>query len=203
MRVVAGRARGRVLLAPAGTATRPTSDRVREAVFNILSSMDAIEGAPVIDLFAGSGALGIEALSRGAASVTFVDHDRLATEAIAANLAVLGDDGRLGQVVRADALAWVRRLSPGSPAGVVFADPPYAWSRWPELLDPLAAVAGLVVAETGATVASTPAWELGWETVTERRYGSTLITILRPLETPATADQAGPLPEHQQPRGGT
>ena len=199
MRVVAGRARGRVLQAPAGTATRPTTDRVREAVFNILSSMDAIEGAPVIDLFAGSGALGIEALSRGAASVTFVDHDRLATEAIAANLAVLGDDRHLGQVVRAEALGWVRRLGPGSMAGLVFADPPYAWARWPELLGSLAAVAGLVVAESGAAVPSIPAWE----TVTERRYGSTLITILRPLATAAIADQAGPLPELQQPRGGT
>jgi 16S rRNA (guanine966-N2)-methyltransferase len=199
MRVVAGRARGRVLRAPAGPTTRPTSDRVREAVFNILSSMDAVEGAAVIDLFAGSGALGIEALSRGAASVIFVDHDRMATEAISANLAVLGDDGRLGRVVRADALTWVRGLEPGSTAGVVFADPPYAWPRWPEVLGPLATVAGLVVAETGTTVAVPP----GWETVTERRYGSTLITILRPLATPAIADQAGPLSEHQQPRGGT
>jgi 16S rRNA (guanine966-N2)-methyltransferase len=199
MRIVAGRARGRVLRAPAGTATRPTSDRVRESVFNILSSMDVIEDAAVVDLFAGSGALGIEALSRGAASVTFVDHDRVAAEAIAANLKVLGEEGRLGQVVRADVPGWLRGRAPSPPAGVVFADPPYAWARWAELLELLAPVAALVVAETGSALPPDP----GWETVTVRRYGSTVIAILRSLATPGIASQTGLRPAHQQPRGGT
>ena len=192
MRVVAGRARGRVLRAPAGTATRPTSDRVREAVFNILSSMDAISGAAVVDLFAGSGALGIEALSRGSGSVTFVERERAATEAIAANLAVLGEEGRRGRVVRADVVGWVRRLPPGTRVGVVFADPPYAWERWGDLLVPLTSVAELVVAETGDASPAVP----GWETVTARRYGSTLVTLLRALPAQAQVHQPGPLPAH-------
>jgi 16S rRNA (guanine966-N2)-methyltransferase len=199
MRVVAGRARGRVLRAPAGGITRPTSDRVREAVFNILSSMDVIEDATVIDCFAGSGALGIEALSRGAASVTFVDHDRVAVHAIAANLRVLGEAGRLGHVVRADVMGWLRARVTGPPAGVVFADPPYAWARWADLLGLLAPVAELVVAETGSALPAHP----GWETVTVRHYGSTVIAILRSLATPGIASEPGLRPAHQQPRGGT
>jgi 16S rRNA (guanine966-N2)-methyltransferase len=199
MRVVAGRARGRTLLAPTGKATRPTSDRVREAVFDILTSMDVIAGAPVVDLFAGSGALGIEALSRGAVSATFVDHDRASADAIRANLAVLGDDGRLGRVVHTDALGWVRRLAPGTRAGLVFADPPYAWDDWDELLDPLAAHADLVVAETGGPLEAGPAWE----TVRSRRYGSTTVTILCPVATTGLSEDPGLQPADDQPRGAT
>jgi 16S rRNA (guanine966-N2)-methyltransferase len=88
VRVVAGAARGRPLRAPAGRGTRPTSDRVREAMFSMLASMDALEGAVVVDLFAGSGALGIEALSRGAGRAVFVDDDRSALDAVQANLAL-------------------------------------------------------------------------------------------------------------------
>jgi 16S rRNA (guanine966-N2)-methyltransferase len=199
MRVVAGQARGRRLQAPSGTATRPTSDRVREAVFNILTSMDAIEDEPVVDLFAGSGALGIEALSRGAASATFVDADPAATEAIRANLEVLGDAGRLGRIVLGDVLAWVGRLPAGTRAGVIFADPPYAWARWGELLGPLAAVADLLVAETGDPLAPDPAWD----TVKSRRYASTVVTVLRPRATPGRSCEPGGPPADDQSRGGT
>src|SRR4051794_27692158 len=87
MRVIAGVAKGRRLLAPEGLDTRPTGDRVREATFNALHSLGALEGATVVDLFAGSGALGIEALSRGASRATFVDADRRAIRAVEANLA--------------------------------------------------------------------------------------------------------------------
>src|SRR5262245_17447264 len=90
MRVIAGTARGRKLVAPVGSGTRPTGDRVREATFNALTSLGALDGAVVLDLFAGSGALGIEALSRGAASCTFVDVDRAARKAVADNLATCG-----------------------------------------------------------------------------------------------------------------
>ena len=200
MRVVAGRARGRLLRAPAGGATRPTSDRVREAVFSILTSMDVIDEAPVVDLFAGSGALGIEALSRGAASALFVERDKAAAQCIAANLEVLGEDAGRGQIVTTDAVSWVRRLPVGTRPGVVFADPPYAWSRWDDLLGPLAALADLVVAESGAPWVPAPEWE----TVTVRRYGSTVVSILRPRAAPETAESGLlAVPAHHRPRGGT
>src|SRR5258706_7562012 len=94
MRVVSGTAKGRKLVAPAGRSTRPTSDRVREAIFSMLASLDALEGAIVVDLFAGSGALGIEALSRGAAHATFYELDREAVAAIETNLATTGTGER-------------------------------------------------------------------------------------------------------------
>ena len=101
MRVVAGLAGGRRLRAPAGRKVRPTSERVREALFNSLGSLDAVDGATVLDLFAGTGALGIEALSRGAAAATFVDADIEAVRAIKDNLAVTGL-GERARVVHAD-----------------------------------------------------------------------------------------------------
>ena len=103
LRIVAGTRGGRRITAPPGRNTRPTSDRVREALFSILGA-GALEGARVLDLFAGSGALGIEALSRGAAEATFVDSDGRAVAAIERNLAQLGLSGR---VHRRDALAWL------------------------------------------------------------------------------------------------
>lgn len=179
MRVVAGTARGRILRPPAGVATRPTSDRVREAMFDMLSSMDVLDGAAVADLFAGSGALGIEALSRGAASVEFVDDDRSAVSAIRANLDAVAPDAS-ATVRCAEALAWAG--APGRPVmDLVMADPPYRWEHWPELLASLAGSAGLVVAETGREWAPGD----GWEVVRQRRYGTTFVTIARP-ERPVT-----------------
>src|SRR5437764_414764 len=102
-RIVAGVLGGRRIVAPPGRGTRPTSDRVREALFSILGA-DAVEGARVLDLFAGSGALGIEALSRGAASATFVESDPRAAAAIDRNLEELG---LVGRVHRRDVFAWV------------------------------------------------------------------------------------------------
>ncbi len=176
MRVVAGVAKGRLLRAPAGRCTRPTSDRVREAVFSMLASMDAVEGAAVADLFAGSGALGIEALSRGAASATFVDSAQEAVAAIRSNLAVLSHSAVDATVVRADVPAWAAaRAAAGAPElDLTFADPPYAWGGWPTLLRSLRLVGGLVVAETGSPWAPVA----GWETVRTKRYGSTVVTVL-------------------------
>src|SRR5260370_35501825 len=102
MRVGAGAARGRRRTAPPGQSIRPTSDRVREAIFDMLQSLGGVEGAVAADLFAGTGALGIEALSRGAVAVTFVDDDRTAVETIKANLAAARGAG--GTVVRAEAV---------------------------------------------------------------------------------------------------
>ena len=140
MRVVAGEFRGRKLSAPVSQSTRPTTDRVREAIFNALDSVGAVEGALVADLYAGSGALGIEALSRGAEHCTFIESDRHALSAIHDNIAALGVTGRT-RVMSGDVLVMVERID----CDVAFADPPYAFSDWPRLLDRLSA--GLLVAE--------------------------------------------------------
>src|SRR3954465_7399669 len=120
MRIVAGRWGGRTLHAPRGRSTRPTSDRVREALFSILGPLD---GARVLDLFAGSGALGLEALSRGAAAATFVERERLALRALRDNVADLGADA---EVVAADARVFLRAARErGAQYDLVFLDPPY------------------------------------------------------------------------------
>src|ERR671914_498164 len=135
MRVIAGRYGGRRLQAPSGEATRPTSDRVREALFSVLG--DRLEGARVLDLYAGTGALGIEALSRGAAEATFVDRSAEATRTITANLdkTHLTDSAR---VVRGDVVRFLR--GPGDPVDLVFLDPPYD-TPVPEIETALAALA--------------------------------------------------------------
>jgi len=186
MRVVAGEARGRRLVAPEGSETRPTLDRVRESMFNSLGSLDAVDGARVLDLFAGSGALGIEALSRGATSCVFVDHGRDARKAISANLETTGFLGR-STVVAQDALAWLRDASKSSANpqfDLVLIDPPYAadgelWSEVLNLVTNLAA-GGVVVAESAREI-TLPA---GWDTRKEKRYGGTLVSVLQPPDSP-------------------
>ena len=121
MRVIAGSARGRRLSAPPGRSTRPTSDRVREALFSSLA--DDVPGAYVLDLFAGTGALGIEALSRGASGATFVERDAGAIPVLRANLQTAGVSDR-AEVVRCDAAAFVQR-APRQRYDVVLCDPPY------------------------------------------------------------------------------
>lgn len=122
MRIIAGAWRGRKLDAPPGLATRPTADRVRETLFSMLTSrLGSFEGLRVADLFAGSGALGFEALSRGAASATFVDQDRAAIAAIRANAVRLDALGQIA-IIPGSALA----LPKAEPFDLVFADPPYA-----------------------------------------------------------------------------
>jgi 16S rRNA (guanine966-N2)-methyltransferase len=166
MRVVSGTAKGRRLAAPAGRATRPTSDRVREAVFSMLVSLDAIEGATVVDLFAGSGALGIEALSRGAAHVTFVETDREALEVIRANLQTTGLADR-ATVTRGDAAAFAGSVD------VAFVDPPYTFDAWESLLSGLRA--GLAVLESDHEVDVGAEWTVG----RTRRHGGTVVTLAR------------------------
>jgi len=175
VRVVGGQARGRQLKAPRGVATRPTSDRVREAMFSMLESMTALEGATVVDLFAGSGALGIEALSRGAAKATFVDHDRGAAAVIRSNLTAIGA-GYLerSSVMVTDAMRFVSNMPE---CDVLLADPPYSFSDWPQLLGLVADRAGLVVAETGGPLAPVD----GWQSVKVKTYGGTVVTVARPV----------------------
>lgn len=122
MRIVGGSLGGRVLRAPQGADTRPTSEKVREAMFAILGPVDGLE---VLDLFAGSGAVGIEALSRGAAHATFCDSGKAALAAIRGNLRELGLEDR-ATVVAADAIAFAARSLVRGPWGFVFVDPPYA-----------------------------------------------------------------------------
>jgi 16S rRNA (guanine966-N2)-methyltransferase len=142
-------------------------------MFSMLTSMDAVEGARVLDLYAGSGALGIEALSRGAESAVFVDNDPAAVAAIRANLAVLGAGAARAAVVQADVLGYVQ----GAPeVDLVLADPPYTFAGWEGLLDALAGQTGLLVAETGHDWDPGP----GWETVKVRRYGGTVVTVVQP-----------------------
>ncbi len=117
MRVIAGEKRGLRLLAPPGRQTRPTSDRVREAAFSMLESLGELEGATVWDLFAGSGAMGIEALSRGAARSTFVDQSAAAVSATRANLARVGYGPTRATVVRDDVLSWAGARAQAPPAG--------------------------------------------------------------------------------------
>jgi 16S rRNA (guanine966-N2)-methyltransferase len=167
MRVVAGEFRGRKLTAPTSTSTRPTTDRVREAVFNALRSLDVVDGALVADLFAGSGALGIEALSRGAEHCTFVESDRHALSAIHDNIASLGLTGR-SRVMSGDVLAIVSRID----CDIAFADPPYEFTDWLQLLDRLQA--GLLVAEAAIALESTARWEQR----RVKRYGRTWVTFL-------------------------
>jgi 16S rRNA (guanine966-N2)-methyltransferase len=174
MRVVAGLAGGRRLQAPAGRKVRPTSERVREALFNSLGSLDAVDGATVLDLFAGTGALGIEALSRGAASATFVDADLHAVKAIKDNLRVTGL-GERARVVHADVFRFLAD-APAEPVDLAFADPPYAFDDWPRLLG--AVRARLVAIESRTHVAL----EEGWRPLRSKRYGDTVITLARAEE---------------------
>ncbi len=173
MRIVAGTLGGRVLQAPRGAATRPTSDRVREALFSILASVD---GSRVLDLFAGSGALGIEALSRGAAAATFVDAAAPAIAVIRQNLAILGLEAEVLRMpaLRALACTPVRDRE----YDLVFLDPPYrmASSLGPELstaLPPILAQAARVVVESDRRAPL----DLDMKLLRERQYGDTLIRV--------------------------
>jgi 16S rRNA (guanine966-N2)-methyltransferase len=176
VRVIAGTHRGRPLRAPRGAATRPTSDRVREALFSILGSVD---GERVLDLYAGSGALGIEALSRGAAEATLVDSARAAVAAITTNLRALGLDA---EVVAADALAFCQRARAAARHyDLVLLDPPYRHgsplgARLTAALEPLLAAGARVVAESDRR----DPLALGLPLLDERRYGDTLIQIHGP-----------------------
>ncbi len=185
MRVIAGRYGGRRLKAPRGRGTRPTSDRVRESLFSMLGS---VEGAQVLDLFAGTGALGIEALSRGASSAVFVERDAAALDALRANLETLDLHEPEAEVRRADALGALRTARERRETyDLLFVDPPYgdaqAWAgKLSALLPPLLAPAGRVVVESDRRmplVLEVEEERLGVEL--ERRYGDTSITIHRHL----------------------
>ena len=175
MRIIAGERKGHTIVAPRGRETRPTSDRVRENVFNIVAPW--VEGAQVLDLYAGSGAMGLEALSRGAERAVFVEADREAVRAIERNL----DKLRLtsARVIRLDAVAGLaQEAGAGRKYDLVLADPPYTMTDYTALSRYLPAVLaddGLLVFESAAKVEP----ELpGLSVRTSRKYGSARITVL-------------------------
>jgi len=174
MRVIAGRYGGRRLQAPPGDATRPTSDRVREALFSVLAAR--VDDARVLDLFAGSGALGIEALSRGASEVTFVDSAAAAVKAVTANLDALQ---ATAEVRRSDARRFLGFASAAARQyDLVFLDPPYRLAG--RLGSELTAALPAVLAPGAAVVVESDRrspLELDLPILDERRYGDTLIRI--------------------------
>lgn len=188
--MIAGSARGVPLSAP--DHARPTTGRVREALFSALGNLD---GASVLDLYAGSGALGIEALSRGAARGVLVDRDRAATEAIERNLATTRLDA-CARVVRSPVASFLRgRVPSEAPFDLVLADPPYGADdgEVSVVLDALAAPGWLtvdarVVVER-ASREPLPTLPAGWSAAWERRYGDTLVVVLSRLATDRPADR--------------
>ncbi len=180
MRIVAGAFRGRRLAAPPGQATRPTADRVRQALFDMLlhapwAGREAVEGGHVLDAFAGTGALGLEALSRGAAHATFLETSRTALSTLRANIAACHAESRT-TVHEADAL----RPPRGRACGLIFLDPPYGQDLVPRALTALAeagwmAPGALIVAET-AREEPRPGPD---EILSERVHGAARLTIWR------------------------
>jgi len=205
MRIVAGKFGGRVLFTPKTGSIRPTQDRVRESLFNIIAG--TVPNAAFLDLFAGSGSVGLEALSRGAASATFVERDRRHAEVLKRNIAALGPDAAArSTVIVADAYRWIESFSGtvpigfvgsvptpmGTPMGtvptgfsIVFADPPYALGEERGYESVLATLAernivrpgGLFIAESES--AQQPVHAAGWELVRDRTYGKTRLAIWR------------------------
>ncbi|WP_447724944.1 16S rRNA (guanine(966)-N(2))-methyltransferase RsmD [Sphingomonas koreensis] len=176
MRIIAGQWRGRPLVAPKGDATRPTADRTREALFSMLASrVGGFEDLAVADFFAGSGALGLEALSRGAASCLFVEQDRAALDALRANADKLG--------VRADIRATsVLALGPApKPMDLILMDPPYGTGAGSVALDKLARL-GWTGPATWVSIETAKAEMIevaGFEIDAERVHGKAKLTILR------------------------
>jgi 16S rRNA (guanine966-N2)-methyltransferase len=172
MRVIGGMARGHRLRAPGDRNVRPTADRVREAIFDVLESLNAVEDAEVLDLFAGTGALGIEALSRGARFATFVERERKVASVIEANLAATHYSApQQSKVVCAEALSYLRGRARA--VDVAFCDPPYDFEAWPELLEVLPA--RLCVLESNRAIDLVAPFRLH----RVYRYGGTLVTVAR------------------------
>ena len=178
-RVISGSARGRRLAVPDGTATRPTSDRAREGLFSSLLSLVDLEQARVLDLYAGSGALGLEALSRGAASATLVESDPGAVAVLHDNVAHLGLPG--AHVVAVPVERWLA-VDPEPRYDLALVDPPYELDVVPvlALLEPWLADDAVVAVER-ATRGPELAWPDGYEPLRERRYGAATLWYARVL----------------------
>jgi len=199
-RIIAGAAGGRRLAVPGGRATRPTSDRAREGLFSaVLAALGTLDEAAVLDLYAGSGAVGLEALSRGAGDVLLIESDPGAVQVIRRNIASVGLDG--AEVVQDRVARALRRGPPaaGRARDLVFADPPYSASD-DELRDTLALLAAngwlapgaLVVVERDAR-SGPPPWPAGYAADRSRRYGETVLWYGRAAgPAPACPDESAP-----------
>lgn len=194
-RIIGGTAGGRRLRTPSGDATRPTTDRAREALFSRLESLlGPLDGLRVLDLYAGSGAVGLEALSRGAAVLTAVEHDRRTARLVADNARTLGF-----RAVEVVALPVARALAepPRAPYDLVFADPPYDLDVV-EVDQVLALLAGhgwlhpdgVLVLERSSRSAE-PGWPDGWEVERRKDYGETALWYVRAASPPPTPRQEG------------
>jgi len=194
MRITGGEFCGRPIKVPAGDKVRPTQDRVRGALFSMLAEL--VPDARVLDLFAGSGAVGLEAISRGAAEAVWVEADRRHVAVLKANVQMFGAAGR---VVGDDCLRWLRHAE-GEPFDLVFADPPYEWAQEhgfagiAELLRTrkLLRARGILVTEQPAEL---PAAELPeWEMLRDRAYGHTRLAVYRLKEFTCKTSQFIPEP---------
>jgi 16S rRNA (guanine966-N2)-methyltransferase len=195
-RIIGGSAGGRTIRTPPGDATRPTTDRVREALFSILQSrVGSLHGLTVLDLYAGSGAIGLEAASRGAGRVTLVEKDRRTAGLVRRNAADLGLDVTVVAAPVARFLAGGRGDS-SAPVDVVFADPPYPLASsvvaaaLAALSDGWLAPTALVVVERSARDRSW-AWPEGYDEVDRRTYGETVLLLARPAQHPGTTERSG------------
>ncbi len=183
MRIVGGEWRGRRISPPKGTTTRPTTDRVRESLFSALAARlgDDLGGGAVLDAFAGSGALGLEALSRGASSATFVESDRAAATALKANIAALGAE-KHSRVLVSDLFGVVGRGVVGQPFSLILLDPPYKLdaARVSDALASLARSGGLVhgaVLSWEHDTRTGVVWPEGFAAIATKRYGTTAIDL--------------------------
>ena len=190
MRVTGGVLKGRFLKAPLGSTTRPSTDKVRKATFDLLFGLIDLHGARILDLFAGTGAMGIEAVSRGAESVVFVDSNLSALRPIKENLKLLSTIGNVGhvEVVKADILdksgwGWLTSSNVVDDKSrnlfdLVFCDPPYAFDAWEILLCRLedSLSASMAVLESRSTFSISSSWRLS----KQKRYGDTLLSIVVP-----------------------
>lgn len=179
-RIVAGRWKGRTLRTAAGTTTRPTGEKMRAALGNALQATGALEGAGVLDLYAGTGALGLELLSRGAASLVAVEKDRTAVQVLRGNVSALVDAGADVDVeVIAGDVGWAVARMVGRRFDVVFADPPYQLPD-SELTSVLRGIVGLLAGGADVIVerslrSGEPDWPAPLEAVRAKRYGDTLL----------------------------
>lgn len=185
MRVIAGSARGLPLRTLPGRQTRPTTDRIKETLFNMLSPY--LEGATFLDLFAGSGQIGLEALSRGAREATFVEQDRKACACIQQNIDFTGFAGK-SEVLCMDVLAAIDRLERGrvGPFDLIFLDPPYEKELERRVLErlsgsPLVAPEALLVVEASLRTDFSYVGGLGYEAVKQKKYKTNAHVFLRPF----------------------
>ncbi len=172
MRVIAGSARGRKLVAPEGRTTRPITDRAKEGIFNMIEVRLDLDDVRVVDLFAGSGSFGIECISRGAAHVTFVDRDRTAQATVRRNLSDLGFDDQ-ATVVGATVESALMSIGP---VDLAFCDPPYADDPWQTLLDQIEA--GMLVGHADTPIELTDRWV----EIRRKKYGRAHVVLARRSE---------------------